>query len=266
MTRFYPVLEQRIFRLPTKRLFYIVLGMNRLFGLDFISEPEPLRVVEEVFRRLRLGQRGIVVTANPEIMLHAWRDRGFYGIIQKAIMRTIDGTGLALVGSCITKKRLFRAHGSDLLPLMLRRAEVDSAPVHFIINPHGLLRSEALQQELMRRWPRLKFSLSLSEADIPQKVRLIFANHGAPAQEYLLNAIVAKHPAPCIGIGIGAALDFLIGTQIRAPKWMRRIGLEWLYRLVRQPWRIRRIINATIIFPIIALRHLDDRPSTTLRQ
>ncbi|MBD3360311.1 WecB/TagA/CpsF family glycosyltransferase, partial [Candidatus Peregrinibacteria bacterium] len=57
-----------------------------------------------------------------------------------------------------------------------------------------------------------------------------------------------------VAVGVGGAFDFITGKRKRAPKWIRKISLEWLYRLIQQPSRIKRIINATIKFPIKVLK------------
>ena len=59
-----------------------------------------------------------------------------------------------------------------------------------------------------------------------------------------------------IAIGIGGAFDFIAGKQKRAPELMRKLGLEWLFRLIQQPSRIKRIYNATIKFPIQVIKTL----------
>ncbi|MEK7158753.1 MAG: WecB/TagA/CpsF family glycosyltransferase, partial [Patescibacteria group bacterium] len=60
-------------------------------------------------------------------------------------------------------------------------------------------------------------------------------------------------PSVKIAMGVGGAFDYLSGRVRRAPKWMRRIGLEWLFRLIQQPWRASRIFRATILFPLLVL-------------
>lgn len=232
--------------------------MTKLFGLLFLSEKNLLSVANHIFSAFGGGKKGIVITANPEILLRAWRNPEYHNILSKALIRTIDGTGLALVGSLIVRKHLYRAHGSDLLPVIINRAEKEQIPVHFILKPKGLIAAHLLENELPKRWPGLSFSISQDTDTVPEKAKIIFANHGAPKQEFILDLLIKKQKNFCLGIGIGAACDFLVGTQTRAPEWMRKIGLEWLYRLIRQPWRIKRIINAVVVFPIVALFHVSD--------
>ncbi|MGH2486900.1 MAG: WecB/TagA/CpsF family glycosyltransferase, partial [Ktedonobacterales bacterium] len=64
---------------------------------------------------------------------------------------------------------------------------------------------------------------------------------GVPAQERWL-AAHAEQLGATVAVGVGGALDYIAGTVQRAPAWMRRAGLEWLFRLIRQPWRWRRML------------------------
>jgi N-acetylglucosaminyldiphosphoundecaprenol N-acetyl-beta-D-mannosaminyltransferase len=85
-----------------------------------------------------------------------------------------------------------------------------------------------------------------SQADI------LLVAFGAPKQEkfidFFRNDLNVK-----VAIGVGGSLDYISGLVPRAPEWIRQVGLEWLYRLFKQPSRIKRIFTATIIFPILVL-------------
>ena len=72
---------------------------------------------------------------------------------------------------------------------------------------------------------------------------------GAPWQEKFIYHNLPKLPSVKLAIGVGGAFDFLTGKIQRAPKLLRILGLEWLWRLLKQPWRVKRIYNAVIVFP-----------------
>ena len=82
--------------------------------------------------------------------------------------------------------------------------------------------------------------------------RVLLVAYGAPAQEYWIARNLARLQ-PCVAVGVGGTFDYLSGTTPRAPAWMRGAGLEWLYRLVRQPWRWRRQL-ALPLFVYLVLR------------
>lgn len=82
------------------------------------------------------------------------------------------------------------------------------------------------------------------------KAQVLFVAFGAPKQEIWIHDHLPKMPQIKVAIGVGGAFDFLTNKINRAPKWMQQTGFEWLYRLIKQPTRIKRIYNAVIKFPI----------------
>ncbi|MBU4455056.1 WecB/TagA/CpsF family glycosyltransferase, partial [Patescibacteria group bacterium] len=78
---------------------------------------------------------------------------------------------------------------------------------------------------------------------------VLFCALGAPWQEKFIYHNLPDLPSVKIAMGVGGAFDFLTGKIKRAPKLMRLIGMEWLWRLFMQPWRAKRIYNAVIVFP-----------------
>lgn len=82
------------------------------------------------------------------------------------------------------------------------------------------------------------------------KAELLFVAFGAPHQEIWIHRNLKHLKTVKVAIGVGGAFDFLCHNIKRAPKKMQSMGLEWLFRLIKQPSRIKRILNATIIFPI----------------
>jgi N-acetylglucosaminyldiphosphoundecaprenol N-acetyl-beta-D-mannosaminyltransferase len=83
---------------------------------------------------------------------------------------------------------------------------------------------------------------------------IILVNFGAPEQEQFIYSLKGQENAKIkLAIGVGGSFDFLTGKVKRAPAWMRSIGLEWLFRLIQQPNRWKRIWNAVVIFPIKVL-------------
>lgn len=85
-----------------------------------------------------------------------------------------------------------------------------------------------------------------------EDVRYVFSCTGMKSQEQILVEIFDFLPEAqkVLGLGVGASLDFLLGLQKRAPVWLQRLGLEWLYRLILEPRkRWRRIYTALIEFP-----------------
>lgn len=87
-----------------------------------------------------------------------------------------------------------------------------------------------------------------------QKARFTFICVGAPQQEMIAYAIARQGGAMGVGLCVGAALDFLSGRASRAPRWMRRAGLEWLHRLASEPTRLwkRYLVTGPKVFSLFA--------------
>jgi len=83
--------------------------------------------------------------------------------------------------------------------------------------------------------------------------KLLLVAYGAPKQDLWIAKHLSKMPTVRVAIGVGGTFDFLSGTIKRAPRWLRSLGLEWLWRLILQPWRIKRIWTAVVIFPMLVL-------------
>jgi N-acetylglucosaminyldiphosphoundecaprenol N-acetyl-beta-D-mannosaminyltransferase len=81
------------------------------------------------------------------------------------------------------------------------------------------------------------------------RAQVLLVAYGAPAQELWIDRMKDRLEIS-VAIGVGGAFDFLTGRVPRAPAWMRRAGLEWLHRLARQPWRIRRMA----VLPVYAIK------------
>jgi len=78
---------------------------------------------------------------------------------------------------------------------------------------------------------------------------LLFVAYGAPQQDLWIAKNLAKMPSVKIAMGVGGAFDFIAGKKRRAPPWMQHLGIEWLWRLILEPRRMRRIWRAVIVFP-----------------
>jgi UDP-N-acetyl-D-mannosaminuronic acid transferase (WecB/TagA/CpsF family) len=69
-----------------------------------------------------------------------------------------------------------------------------------------------------------------------------------------MSQLARAYPSINILIGVGGAFEMIAGQKPRSPVWMRRIGLEWLWRVIIEPKRLRRIVNASIVFPVLVAK------------
>ena len=93
------------------------------------------------------------------------------------------------------------------------------------------------------------------EAINDAKPNILLVAYGNPAsrQEKWIEKNLPKFPSVKIAMGVGGSFNFLAGNVARAPKWIQKIGIEWLWRLGREPWRVGRIFRAVVMFSLIVL-------------
>ncbi len=131
--------------------------------------------------------------------------------------------------------------------------------------------AEETKKKLEEKFPEIQISGThagsphpTESAEIVSKINksgaeILFVAYGAPAQEKWIYNNLKKLNTVKIATGIGGAFDFIAGKKQRAPQWMQNLGLEWLYRLKQEPKRIKRIINATIKFPLTVFKKSKDQ-------
>ncbi len=234
--------------------------------LDVIRERH---LLEQLIKAPETGERLLVVTANPEIALYAMRHPNFeLNSHREADYIVADGIGLVLASWFFGKPVPERVIGVDLTEKLLAQAQERNWRVAFALPPDGLLKPEVWQTVVAKKWPHLKSTiLSVSDKELAQQnfseFDLLFSTHGFPYQEQALFILKRQNRGAHIMLGVGASLDFLSGIINRAPRPMRSLGLEWLFRFgealcngnkrsrrANSTPRWRRILNATIIFPL----------------
>lgn len=138
---------------------------------------------------------------------------------------------------------------------VLKIANEKKLSVYLAVQSDGLSSYDEVKDILLKRYPGLRVDgedidvYQLSEYKIQNtKYDILFCNFGAPDQELFLAEFKAQNTDLRIGMGVGGSFDYLTGKQKRAPRWLRVMGLEWVWRLLFQPSRIRRIWNAVVVF------------------
>ncbi|HEY64531.1 MAG TPA: WecB/TagA/CpsF family glycosyltransferase [Caldilineae bacterium] len=192
-----------------------------------------------------------VVTVNPEYVIASRRIPEFRAALEAADLCLADGFGLLWAGWVLGRPLPERVAGSDLLPRIAQRAAREGWRLFLLGAQPGVAQRAA--EMLRARYPELQvvgtYPGSPAEEEAPDIIRrvrvarpdLLFVAYGAPAQDLW----IARHRdelAVPVMMGVGGAFDFIAGVAKRAPLWMQRIGLEWLHRLIHEPWRWRRML------------------------
>jgi N-acetylglucosaminyldiphosphoundecaprenol N-acetyl-beta-D-mannosaminyltransferase len=222
--------------------------------VDDVIEDEALaRCVELVAS----GTPHHVVTVNPEFVMEARRNPAFARVLRAADLATPDGFGLLLASRYLGTPLRGRVTGVELTLLLCQEAARRGWRVFLLGAAPGV--AEATARVLQARYEGLIvagcYAGSPQAADEPAIRRLVAAArpdlllvaYGHPQQDVWIarNQPLLRVP---LAIGVGGVFDYLSGRVPRAPRLVRRIGLEWLYRLLRQPRRWRRIVTAVPLF------------------
>lgn len=202
-----------------------------------------------------------IVTPNPEFLLAAQKDKAFWRILNNADLAVPDGFGLKCA-AWLKGVNLTRFPGADLMLEILKLAESQKARVAIVNWQNGLSSEQEIKQVLHLRFSRLNFVIkSLPKKDIADDLvwlknfgpKILLVNFGAPEQDKFIANIKNSLPSLKLAMGVGGSFDFLTKKRARAPKFFRALGLEWLWRLLIQPSRFKRIFNAVVVFSVQAV-------------
>lgn len=205
-----------------------------------------------------------IVTPNPEFVMLAQHDVEFKNLLNQAELSLPDGVGLRFAVAALSDKRLEHRHtGADTLVTL---AELCAAEHKRLVLLGGSPRkTERAALSLKERFPGLdiatfdpgiidEYHVRLSEATLAGVERLspqvIAVALGQGKQERVMASLRDKIPNVRILIGIGGAADYVSMAVKRAPASWQKLGFEWLWRLIQEPWRWKRILNAILFFPI----------------
>lgn len=190
-----------------------------------------------------------ICTVNPEFIMTAQTDLDFKRILKQAALNLPDGIGVVWAARRQGHALRERVAGSDLIYQLADRAAKTGWKIFLLGAAEGVADQAAIKLQTL--YPGVNivgaWAGSPRETDDDEAVRRIHASqadivlvaYGAPKQDKWIERNLGRSGAS-VAIGVGGSFDFVVGTQRRAPQWIRRLNLEWLYRLVREPWRWRR--------------------------
>ena len=216
--------------------------------------------VGEIERFVDEGGPHLVATVNPEFVMRAQTDREFARVLAASDLNLPDGTGVVWAARRQGCELGGNVAGVDLIHPVAELCARRGFPMFLLGAAPGV--ADELAAKLRGAHPGLQVK---SHAGAPDPAhdeetlkvihehgtQVLLVAYGAPAQELWIDRL-RNRLGVAVAIGVGGAFDFLTGRVPRAPGWMRQSGLEWLHRLVRQPWRIRRMA----VLPVYAVRVL----------
>lgn len=243
----------RILLLP--RFLGIVLRSPRehvetidFFGIT-ISNKNLYELLEVADDFVRNGGPHLIVTLNGEMAARAFRDSEFLGVVRSANLVVADGVGIVWGARMLGSRMENRVPGIEFSSALLELAERKGYSVYLLGARAGIV--ERTASNIARRYPRLHvagFHSGYFDADeesqITQEILnahvdiLLVGMGGGVQEKWIWNHMDLRIP---VAIGVGGTFDVWSGEVRRAPRLVQKTGTEWLYRLVVQPSRVRRV-------------------------
>ena len=229
---------------------------------------DPIDAEEATARILKFAREGPsaqIVTLGTEMVVYAQKDARFRAIVNRCALSLCDTVGLLAVARRHGAPLRDRVAGVELIERLCDGAASQGIPVYFLGSGEGVAADAAAILEV--RFPGLRVagarsgyfsndeSASVAGAIAASGAKLLFAGMGSPRQEIWLAEHLAQTGCGA-GIGVGGSFDVLAGRVERAPRVVRRLGFEWLYRLAREPRRWRRQLALPHFVWLVALDEL----------
>lgn len=241
-----------------------ILGVR----VDNVSVSETLEIIR---RYVEAGTPHQIVTVNPEFVMQAQRNATFHHVLDQADLALPDGYGLLWASRLLGTPLQERVTGSDTLPLIAQMSAREGYRLFLLGAAPGV--AEKTAAILQRKNEGLQIAGTFPGSPDPARddelvsrvtaaaPHILFVAYGAPQQDLWIHRNLEALNVP-VCMGVGGAFDFIAGVTQRAPVWFRKRGLEWLHRLIHEPWRWRRMLA----LPAFAYRVLRQKVTRTWRK
>ena len=218
--------------------------------IDNISMEE---CIEKIDKLIKDGKKHYVVTPNVDHIVKLQNDSEFLEVYEHADLIVVDGMPIVWYSKFIKQSIIEKISGSDLFPKICENAAIKNQKIFLLGAAKGV--GERAKKNLESKYKGLeivgtyspKFGFEKDDNEInniinfinSKKPDILAVGLGAPKQEKFIYKYKELLDVP-LSLAIGASIDFEAGNIKRAPIWMRKIGLEWFYRLLKEPKRLYR--------------------------
>lgn len=234
----------------------------RILDVPFINTTHRA-FIDTLVERALTNQKTFVVTANPEIVMHAQEDKSYKDLLERVDYITADGIGIVKAAQLIGQPLPERVSGYDIMMDLLKEADARNLKV-FLLGASETTNEQAAER-VRQDFPGIDLvgnqhgffdwnDPSLAERIKEAQPDFVFVALGFPRQELWIDQHFNQFEKG-IFIGVGGSLDVLSGNVQRAPEIWQKMNLEWFYRLVKQPSRWKRML----VLPQFALVMLQKR-------
>ncbi len=220
-----------------------------ILGVDFIDTTLE-RMIEKLSGHVQKNERTFVVTANPEIVLYAYEDKNYKKYLDKANYITADGIGIVKAAGLLGHPLPERVTGFDMFMKLLKLANEKRLSIYLLGAQAEVLNTAIVK--ISNQFPSINIVGShhgffdWNAETIPNEIKrlepdFVFVALGCPRQEKWISENIHKFNKG-VFMGIGGSFDVLAGAVKRAPIAWQKLNIEWLYRLLQQPTRWRRML------------------------
>lgn len=241
-----------------------ILGIK----VDRVGMAETIARIEEFIAE---GSPRLVITPNVDHLIKARKDREFKRIYDETDLSVPDGVPLLWAAKFLGTPLVERVNGTDLFEALCARAADCGYRLFFLGAAPGI--AAAAAAELEQRHPGLNIvgtysppfdffesageNKKIEDMILMARPDILFVGLGAPKQEKWIHRHMRNLRVP-VSIGIGASFEYVAGCTARAPLWMQRTGLEWLYRILESPGRYwqRYFVEDAVFFPLVFVQWL----------
>lgn len=233
---------------------------EKILGID-VCVDSYTGLITKIIQDIEHKRKSLIVAINPEKIMKAQQDADLKTLLNSATYQIPDGVGVILASKLKKGSIRNRITGIDMMLRLCDAAREYHKTVFLYGAKPGV--AEKAKKELEVMFPGIDIVGTMDgyqeDQDIVKnainesKADILFVAMGSPAQE---NWIIAnmRDICPSIYQGVGGSFDVISGNLKRAPKGFQSLGLEWLYRLLKEPWRIKR----QLILPVFLIRALRD--------
>ena len=242
--------------------------MVNLYGVDF-AQLTSGQCIDHILGELGAGRGGWVVTPNLDILRRIVRDDGFRSLVSNATVRVADGMPLVWASRLQGTPLPERVAGSSMIGALSDALAEHGRSIYLLGGDPGAAQGAAAV--LKARAAALKvagtycppFGFESDEAEMNRIIEsldaadpdVVFVALGSPKQEHLIDRLRSIRPGTW-WLGVGISFSFLSGEVRRAPRWLQKIGLEWVHRLVQEPSRLaKRYLLHGIPFGVCLMCH-----------
>ena len=246
------------------------LERKRVISID-VSIGKYEEFIENILWLAEERVSSYVCIANVHMTVEAYRNKNFAYKVNNANIVTPDGMPIVYALRMLYGIKQDRVAGMDLLPDLIREAEERSLSVFFYGSTEPVL--DAISKKLKRDHPHLRiggmFSPPFRKLNNAEKeeiaaminnsgANMVFVSLGCPNQEKFMSEMKDKINA--VMLGVGAAFPVYAGLKKRAPRWMQKLALEWLFRLMQEPRRLmKRYAYTNTYFVYLLMRDINRR-------